>query len=271
MKAVKPTGEVLIWEVAKKGVQSWVAEQFKLRGANGDAEACRALIVLVGDDPYELATEIDKLATWAAGERVTAATVEELVAPRAEGSNFALTDACGARDVPGMLLAAEQLLERTPDPRSRTIPRVASGSSRATSRASARARRSRPRASRPRTRRPAQAAPVLRPEALRPGAELHLRRAARGDRAPRRARPRAQGRLTSLGRARARADADRDRSAARARSLLRLSRGGPSSARRATAAVSGPQPSAPLRAGRHAGSCRSPRRVEAARRDSIHR
>src|SRR4029079_11972742 len=55
-----------------------------------------------------------------------AGTGEEVVAPRAEGSNFALTDACGARDVAGMLLATEQLLERTPDPRSRTIPRVTS-------------------------------------------------------------------------------------------------------------------------------------------------
>ena len=52
--------------------------------------------------------------------------MEELVAPRAEASNFALTDAWGARDVAGVLLAAERLLERTPDPRSRTIPRVAS-------------------------------------------------------------------------------------------------------------------------------------------------
>jgi DNA polymerase-3 subunit delta len=125
-KATAPTGEVLIWEVAKKAVQTWVAEQFKLHGAKAEPEACRALIVLVGDDLYELATEIDKLTTWAAGEPITATIVEELVAPRAEGSNFALTDAAGARDLAGMLLAAEQLLERTPDPHSRTIPRVAS-------------------------------------------------------------------------------------------------------------------------------------------------
>ena len=124
-KAVAPTGELLIWEVAKKGLQGWVSEQFKLHGAAADAEACRALIELVGDDLYELATEIDKLATWAAGERVTGAVVEELVAARAEASNFALTDAWGARDVAGVLIAAEHLLERTPDPRSRTIPRVA--------------------------------------------------------------------------------------------------------------------------------------------------
>ena len=126
VKAVAASGELLIWEVAKKGVQPWVAEQFKLHGAKADPEACRALIVLVGDDLYELATEIDKLTTWAAGEPITAVVVEELVAARAEGSNFALTDACGTRDVAGMLLAAEQLLERTPDHHSRTIPRLAS-------------------------------------------------------------------------------------------------------------------------------------------------
>ncbi len=124
-KAVAQTGELLIWEVAKKGLQGWVSEQFKLHGAHADQEACRALLVLVGDDLYELATEIDKLATWAGGERITVAVVDELVAARAEASNFALTDAWGARDVAGVLLAAEQLLERTPDPRSRTIPRVA--------------------------------------------------------------------------------------------------------------------------------------------------
>jgi DNA polymerase III subunit delta len=123
-KAVVPTGELLIWDVAKRGLQGWVAEQFKLHGTPADPEACRALIVLAGEDLYELSTEIDKLATWAAGERVTAGAVEELVAARAEASNFALTDAWGSRDVPAVLRAAEQLLERTPDPLSRTIPRV---------------------------------------------------------------------------------------------------------------------------------------------------
>jgi DNA polymerase-3 subunit delta len=124
-KAVAPTGELLIWDVAKRGLQGWVSEQFKLHGSPADPEACRALLVLVGDDLYELATEIDKLATWSAGERITADVVEELVAARAEASNFALTDAWGARDAAGVLRVTEQLLERTPDPRSRTIPRIA--------------------------------------------------------------------------------------------------------------------------------------------------
>jgi DNA polymerase-3 subunit delta len=123
-KAVATAGDVLVWDVPQRGLQGWVAEQFKSHGAAAEPEACRALIELVGDDLYELATEVDKLATWAAGDRITEADVETLVPPRAEGSSFALTDAWGSRDVAAVLRASEALLERTGDPRSRTIPRV---------------------------------------------------------------------------------------------------------------------------------------------------
>ncbi len=125
VKAVAGHGDLLLWEVPKNGRYAWVAEQFKLRGTAADSEACRALIELVGDDLYELATEVDKLAIWAAGERVTYADVTTLVAARAEGSSFALTDAWGSRDVAGVLEASEALLEHTGDPRSKTIPRIA--------------------------------------------------------------------------------------------------------------------------------------------------
>ena len=124
-KAVAAVGEVLLWDVPQRGLQAWVAEQFKLNNVTADPEACRALIELAGNDYYELAGEVDKLAIWAAGERVTAEAVQTLVAARAEASNFALTDAWGARDVASVLEAAEALLERSGDPRSQTIPRIA--------------------------------------------------------------------------------------------------------------------------------------------------
>ena len=124
-KAVASTGELLLWDVPQRGLQGWVAEQFKLRQAAAEPEASRALIELAGEDLYELAGEVDKLVVWANGDRITRADVEMLVAPRAEASNFALTDAWGARDVASVLHAAETLLERTGDPRSKTIPRLA--------------------------------------------------------------------------------------------------------------------------------------------------
>jgi DNA polymerase III subunit delta len=123
-KAVRAHGEVLVWDVPQRGLERWVAEQFKLRATPADTDACRLLIELVGDDLYDLAGEVDKLATWAGGDPVTAREVEVLVAPRAESPAFLLTDAWGARDVGAVLRASERMLERTGDPRSRTIPRV---------------------------------------------------------------------------------------------------------------------------------------------------
>ena len=117
-------GELLLWDVPQRGLQKWVSEQFGVNGTKAEPEACRALLELVGDDLYDLASEIDKLATWAAGDPLTAADVERLVAARAETTNFALTDAWGARDVVAVLRASEGLLERSGDPRSKTIPRV---------------------------------------------------------------------------------------------------------------------------------------------------
>jgi DNA polymerase-3 subunit delta len=123
-KAVAATGEVLHWEVPKRGLQRWVAEQFQVHSATIEPEAARVLVELVGEDLYELAGEIDKLATWAGAERVGVDDVERLVAARGEATNFALTDAWGARDVAGVLVASESMLERSGDPHSRTIPRL---------------------------------------------------------------------------------------------------------------------------------------------------
>ena len=124
-KAVAAVGDVLGWDVPQRGLPGWVAEQFKLRGAAAEPEACRLLLELVGDDLYDLANEVDKLATWANGEqRVTESDVEQLVAPRAESPGFVFTDAWGARDVAGVLRAAERMIERSGDPKSRTIPRI---------------------------------------------------------------------------------------------------------------------------------------------------
>jgi DNA polymerase III subunit delta len=123
-KAVAGAGDVLIWDVQTKAIHRWVADQFKLHATAADAEACRRLAELVGDDLYELAGEVEKLATWANGSEVTDADVDALVAPRAESPPWSLTDAWGQRDIAGVLRAAERMLDRTGDPISRTVPRL---------------------------------------------------------------------------------------------------------------------------------------------------
>jgi DNA polymerase-3 subunit delta len=123
-KAVAKAGDVLVYDVPKKKLPEWVAEQFSRLGASADADACRVLVELVGDNFDELATEIEKLATWASGDTIGVQQVEELSAGRAETSIFALTDAWGRRDVAAVLAAAESRLERSDRPRSVELPRL---------------------------------------------------------------------------------------------------------------------------------------------------
>ncbi|HTO25936.1 MAG TPA: DNA polymerase III subunit delta [Gaiellaceae bacterium] len=123
-KAVAKAGEILAYDVQKRRIHDWVAEQFKRVGAKADADACRALVEIVGEDLDALTTEIDKLATWAAGDPITAADVERLASPVAETSIFTLTDAWGSRDVAAVLAATESILERSDRPRSGELVRL---------------------------------------------------------------------------------------------------------------------------------------------------
>jgi DNA polymerase-3 subunit delta len=123
-KAVAKNGQVLAYDVPKRKLPEWVAEQFGRYGAKADADACRALVEIVGDDLDELSSEVDKLATWAAGERVTVRDVEQMAAGRAETAIFSLTDAWGRRDVAGVLVSAEAIMERSHRPRSGELMRM---------------------------------------------------------------------------------------------------------------------------------------------------
>ena len=124
-KAVKKRGEVLVYDVKAKELLRWVSDQFARLGAKAEPAACSTLIELVGDDPDELANEIEKLAVWAAGESIEARDVLGLVAGRAETSIFALTDAWGRRDLAAALGASEELLARSDRPRRDELLRLA--------------------------------------------------------------------------------------------------------------------------------------------------
>jgi DNA polymerase III subunit delta len=120
-KAVAKSGEVLVYDLPTRGRSSkadlpkWVEQQFRERGVQIDHDAARALVELVGENAEELATEVDKLTTWAAGERIGERQVEELVPARAEVPPFDLTDAWGRRDVVAVLAAGERIVERSGD------------------------------------------------------------------------------------------------------------------------------------------------------------
>jgi DNA polymerase-3 subunit delta len=124
-KAIAKAGQVLAYDVPKKKLPEWVAEQFARFGARAEPEACRALVEVVGDDLDELASEVDKLSTWAGAEHVvTQRDVEQLAAGRAETAIFAVTDAWGRRDVASTLRSTEELMERSHRARSGELMRI---------------------------------------------------------------------------------------------------------------------------------------------------
>jgi DNA polymerase III subunit delta len=112
-KAIGKTGQVLTFDAPKpRDLPGWVRAQFEGRGATIDNDAARALVEIVGDDLAGLATEADKITTWAAGDPITRADVEALATPAREATAWALTDAWGERDLPAVLIACEAELER---------------------------------------------------------------------------------------------------------------------------------------------------------------
>ena len=127
-KAVAKAGELLVYDLPKRGRKTdfaaWVERQFRDRGIAIEQEAARGLIELVGENADELATEIDKLATWADGEQITARSVTDLVPPRAETPPFELTDAWGRRDVAAVLAASERIAERSADAQRDVLLRI---------------------------------------------------------------------------------------------------------------------------------------------------
>jgi len=121
-KACAKSGDVLVYDAPRKrDLPSWVTKQFEQLEASVDRDAARLIVEMVGDDPDQLRSEIEKLATWANGKTVTESEVQGLAAASAETSVFELTDAWGRRDTGAALAAVESLLERSG---SRELPRL---------------------------------------------------------------------------------------------------------------------------------------------------
>jgi DNA polymerase III subunit delta len=110
---VTKRGQVLSFEVPRpRSPSAWVAGEFKRLGLEVDADAARALVEIVGDDVLLLASEIEKIATWAAGGQVGVREIEAMAVPAREVEAWAVTDAWGARDLPAAIAACEASLER---------------------------------------------------------------------------------------------------------------------------------------------------------------
>ena len=192
-KACTKVGAILEYSVEKKKIHGWIAGKFEERGVDAEPEACALLVQLVGEDLHALATEVDKLATWAGGEPIGAREIEELTAPTAGLPTYALTDAWGARDASRALDASETLFERESKPRRDTAARLAGTLGSHVSRLRSIKRLNEAGVSLEGGGRAPPVAPVPGPEAVCRGREVLARGARQRGRPARRARRRAQG------------------------------------------------------------------------------
>jgi DNA polymerase-3 subunit delta len=124
-KACAKEGTVLAFDVAKKELHGWIAEQFRQRGVRAELDAVAALIGLVGDDLQVLKVEIDKVATWAGEDPVGEREVRALVPSNADVPIYELTEAWSVRDSARTLALSESIFESDPKPRRDVAPRLA--------------------------------------------------------------------------------------------------------------------------------------------------
>jgi DNA polymerase-3 subunit delta len=93
-------------------------------GARIDSEALRLLIEVAGSDAIALEGELDKLATYAAGELIDAEMVEALAFPSGGVSAFALIDVVAARQRRATFRVLERAFDAGEKPHS-LLPMVA--------------------------------------------------------------------------------------------------------------------------------------------------
>ncbi len=82
----------------EKGVYRFAAEQIKNRSGKIKPDALKLLSDLVGNDLWQMNTEIDKLLAFAGSQEITIADVESLVKTKLDEDVFKLTDALGQKN-----------------------------------------------------------------------------------------------------------------------------------------------------------------------------
>jgi len=76
---------------------TWISTEAKSRGGSFEPAAAQRLVALCNGDSWRIATELDKLVSFAGAKSVTVAEVETMVMSENSSDIFALTDALGQR------------------------------------------------------------------------------------------------------------------------------------------------------------------------------
>ena len=100
----------------------WITRRFAFYGKGVEMEAAQRLIFLSGDQMKDLIPEIEKIAAYATGEKVTAADVNAVANRIAESDIFDLTDAIAERRFNSVAGILADLLEQ----RDTSVPAILS-------------------------------------------------------------------------------------------------------------------------------------------------
>lgn len=111
-RLVEKLVEVRVFNKLKgPALQRWVQERVEKTGGRITPGAVRLLVDLVGDDLWAMASELEKLATYALNRQITELDVQTLTVGAKEASVFALVDAITARNLRDAARLLHQLLE----------------------------------------------------------------------------------------------------------------------------------------------------------------
>lgn len=97
--ALKAHGAVVDFQRQSQGdLTDWIVRHFKAAGHTVASEDAVYLIFLCGELMTNLASEIEKIAAYASGQRVTRADIDAVAVPQVEAIVFQMTDAIARQD-----------------------------------------------------------------------------------------------------------------------------------------------------------------------------
>jgi DNA polymerase III subunit delta len=115
-RAVKPVGEVRELKIVRKDLEPWLIQRARTREIDLAPPAARALVETLGEEPGELASALEQLASAFPGQRLTPQLVARQFRGLGEQKVWDLCDRAFGKDLPGAIRSLRSIEEGRDDP-----------------------------------------------------------------------------------------------------------------------------------------------------------
>jgi DNA polymerase-3 subunit delta len=115
-KAVKPVGEIHELKVGRKDLEPWLIQRARAKEIEIAPPAARALVETLGEEPAELASALEQLASAFPGEKLTPALVARQFRGLGEQKVWDLCDKAFGKDLAGAIRSLRSLEQGRDDP-----------------------------------------------------------------------------------------------------------------------------------------------------------